>query len=216
MTRKLKMLGMAFVAVLALSAVSATAASAQKSYTCSAYPCTATGESAIGNDVFQTEGGKVECTSVYHVDAINAPTNDLTVTPTYTGCKAFGFVEAKVEMGSCHYTFTTPTETTGPDDLHAPVDVVCSEAAKPITVTAGTCKITIGAQTTGGVVNITNDTAAGDVTVKAAVTGIAYTVVTDGFGCPFAGTGAKAGGTYTQANPVTIDSPVSTTKIDIG
>jgi hypothetical protein len=72
-------------------------------------------------------------------------------------------------------------------------------------ITAGTCKVTIGEHAPGGVVNITNN-ASGDVSVQAAVTGISYTVTQDGFGCPFAGTGAKTGATYTQHSPVTFDA----------
>src|SRR6187397_3604907 len=105
MTRKFKTLGVALFAVLALTAVAASAASAA-SYTASSYPTAGTGESAVGNDVFTTEGGTVECKSHY-VATLSAASTDLTVTPTYTNCKAFGFLEAKVTGGK--YTFTEPT-----------------------------------------------------------------------------------------------------------
>jgi hypothetical protein len=213
MTRKLKMLGMAFVAVLALTAVSASAASATN-YTASAYPTTGTGTSALGNDVFTTEGGKVECASHFE-GTLTKASPELTVKAKYTSCKAFGFVNATVDMGTCDYLFTEPVGGV------APVDVTCTTTASepkvvdPITITAGTCKVTIGAQKTSGGATITNTGT--DVTVQANVSGVGYNVVTDGFGCPFAGTGAKAGATYVQGSAITFDAVSPTTSsIDIG
>jgi hypothetical protein len=83
--------------------------------------------------------------------------------------------------------------------------VVCA-AGKSVGITAGTCKITIGSQTPGGHVIFRDTAEPGDVHEIATATGINYTVITDGFGCPFAGTGAKTGASYTQHKEVTIDS----------
>ena len=205
MTHKLKTLGVALVAVLALSAMVASAASA-KQYTAASYPTTGTATSALGNDVFTTEGGTVECASHFE-GTLTAASNTLTVKPTYTGCKAFGFVEAKVEMGNCDYLFTTPTKT-ATDVYTIQADVRCTSGT--IKVIASSCEITIGEQNPGGHVIATLDTntpaTPNDVTVQATVTGINYTVVKDGFLCPFNGTGAKAGGTYSQKAAITFAS----------
>jgi hypothetical protein len=210
MTHKLKMLGMALVAVLALTAVSASAASAAN-YTSSVYPTTGTGESALGNDLFTTEAGTVECKS--HFQGTLAATNtDLTITPTYTSCKAFGFLSATVT--GCKYTFTEPTGSA--DSYSAKVDVTST-----CTIVASTCEVSVPTQGPLSSVAITNDTAAGDVTVKANVSNIGYTVVKDGIGCPFLtpnGTPeAKTGATYKQGTAITFDavSP-STATIDVG
>lgn len=206
MTRKIKMLGMAFVAVLALTAVSASAASAA-SYTASSYPTTATGTSALGNDVFTTEGGKVECAS--HFEAtLAAASVDTTWTAKYTSCKAFGFVEAKVSH--CKYTFTEPSG--GGDTWEAKAIHI---VGNPCTIEAGTCKVSVPLQGPLGKVHILLDTATGIITVKANVTGVKYNVTADGFGCPFAGTGEKTGATYVQGNAVTI-AATNGAKIDIG
>jgi len=211
MIRNLKTLGVALCAVLALSVVVASAASAAN-YTASSYPTTGTGESELGNDVFKTEAGNVECKS-HFAGTLSASSSTLTVTPTYTKCKAFGFLEATVNMGSCDYLFKAPT---GEKDAYtAAVEVKCTNAASPITISAGTCKTTVGEQAPTGSVAITNETAAGDVKVKASVTGIKYTVTEDGFACPFGGTGAKTGATYTQTNAITFDSTNGAT-IDVG
>lgn len=204
MTRKFKTLGVAFVAMLALSAIAASAASAEKQYTCSAYPCTGTGESVLGNDTFTTEAGTVECKAHFE-GTLNAASSHLTVKANYNKetCK-FGPLAAHVQMNSCDYTFETPKSTGKADEFTAPVKVTCG--ATPIVITAGTCEVHVGEQTPAGGATITNDTAAGDVTVKANFTGITYNVTKDGFGCPFAGTGLKHGGTYIQHNPITFDS----------
>jgi hypothetical protein len=192
MTRKLKTLGVALIAVFALTAVMASGASAEKSYTATLYPTTGTGTSALGNDIFTTEGGTVECAS-HFVGTLKEKSNDLTITATMTGCKAFGFLEAKVT--GCVFTFTTPFGS----PIVAPVDVV-----NPCTIEASTCHVTVPVQTGLAHIGITNN--ALDVSILATLTGITYTVTKDGFLCPFNGTGAKTGGTYKQVSPVTFAS----------
>jgi hypothetical protein len=215
MIRKFKTLGVAIVAVLALSAVVASAASAAN-YTASSYPTTGTGTSAVGNDTFITEAGKVECASHYE-GTLTGPSSSLTVKATYTSCKAFGFLSAKVAMNGCDYTFTTPTGTA--PNFTAPVDVTCPAGAT-ISITSPesspVCTTTIGAQGPLSSVAITNVAGSpGDVTVKSAVKNIAYTVTQDGFGCPFNGTGAKTGAEYIQDSAVTFKSTNGAT-IDVG
>jgi hypothetical protein len=171
-------------------------------YTASSYPTTITASSAVGNGTFVTEGGSVECASHFQ-GTIAASSPTLTVTPTYTGCKAFGFLGMTIVMNGCDYSFKSPTGSG--DNWSAGIDIVCP-AGKVIEITAGTCKITIGSQSTGGSAAITNNTAAGDMLIKPNLTGIGYTVTQDGFGCPFAGTGAKTGATFTQHSAITFDS----------
>lgn len=206
MTRKLKTLGVALIAVFALTAVMASAASAVN-YTASKYPTTGTGTSLKGNDVFTTEGGTVKCASHFEGTLTEAK-NSMTVKATYTDCEAFGFLSATVDMGSCDYLFTEPNASN-----NAVADVQCTDSTKPIRVVASTCEATIGAQTTTGHTNITNS--APNVSVRATVGGIKYTVTKDGFLCPFNGTGAKTGGTYNQESAITFASTNGAT-IDIG
>ena len=218
MTRKFKTLGVALFAVLALSAMVASAASAA-SYTASSYPTTGTGTSAVGNDTFITEAGKVECASHYE-GTLTAASTSLTAKATYTSCRAFGFLSAKVVMGTenkgCDYTFTTPTGTA--PNFTAPVDVNCTSGVITITApeSSPVCTTTIGTQGPLNSVAITNVAGSpGDVTVKAGVKGIAYNVTQDGFGCPFNGTGAKTGAEYIQDTAVTFKSTNGAT-IDVG
>lgn len=220
MNRKFKMLSMALVVVLALTAVSVSAASAAK-YTASSYPATGTGTSALGNDTLRTEAGVLECASHFE-GSLTAASDQLTIKATYTGCRAFGFINATVSMGTCDYLFTTPTAVVS-NKSSASADVKCTKtesepkAVDPIKIVVSTCELEIGEQNPGGSVAITNETAAGDVKIQASMTGINYTVTKDGLGCPFSGAGAKTGATLLQDNAITFDvvSPSAGT-IDVG
>jgi hypothetical protein len=187
MTRKFKTPGVALFAMLALTAVSASTASAA-SYT-SVYPAWITGSSALGNDVFTTEGGTVECAAHFSA-SLSESSSQLWVTPTYTGCKAFGFLSA--EVTGCWYYFGALTTTWS--DLNI---------VSPCTIKASTCHVTLVAQSFRSTV-VTSNTGT-DISVQANVSGLKYNVVTDGFLCPFNGTGAKTGATYKQGSAVTFD-----------
>jgi hypothetical protein len=204
MVRNIKILGVALCAMFALTAVMASAASAEKSYTCSSYPCTGTGVSAFGNDTFATEAGTVKC-KAHFKGTLAGTSSTLTVIATYTECK-FGEFNATVSMGSCDYLFETPKSTGVADEFTASVQVKCAEASKPIIISSLTCEVHVGEQTPGGHVIITDETGAKDVKVRATVTEITYNVTKDGIGCPFAGTGLKHGGTYTQHEEMTFDA----------
>jgi hypothetical protein len=182
------------------------------SFTMSSYPTTVTGESAVGNDTFTTEAGTMECKTHYSSTSSSA-NSQLTVKTTITGCRAFGFLEATVNMGSCDYLYKSLTGSG--DNWSAAVDIKCTNPAEPIRIIAGTCEVTIGEQSLGGSVSITNNTAAGDMSIKAGMSGINYNVLKDSFGCPFGGTGAKTGATYTQHSAVTFDSTNGAT-VDVG
>ncbi len=202
MNRKLKTLGAVLLAVFGLTASTASAAN----YTASSYPATATGVSALGNSVFTTEAGSAECQTHYEA-TLSKGSSDLTVKPTVTNCKAFGFLSA--EVTGCTFTFTEPTGTGG--SYSANMDIT-----SPCTIKASTCHATVPVQGPLSHVGITN-LATGDVSIQATVSNIKYTVNTDGFLCPFNGTGAKTGATYVHREAVTFDavSPASAV-IDVG
>lgn len=205
----LKTLGLLGLAVLALSMIGAATATAAN-YTANSYPATGTAESGAGNDVFTTEAGSLECNKHFQ-GSLNGATPTLTITPTITGCKAFGFLSATVNMNGCDYLFTEPTGTL--PNFSAKVDIVCP-AGKVIELNAGTCKVTIGSQGPLSSVALTNT--GSDVLVKAAITGISYTVVQDGFGCTYSGTGAKTGATYIQESQVTFASTIGGANLHVG
>jgi len=211
MTRNLKLLGVALIAALALTALVASAASAAN-YTASSYPTTMTGESPLGNNTLKVEHGSVECKAHYEGTLVGA-SSSLTVKATYTECRALIFLSASFNMGSCDYLFAQPSGSA--DSYTALMSIKCTNAASPITIVAGTCKMTIGEQGPLSNLAITNETASGDIKIKFNLAKIGYTVTEDGFGCPFTGTGARGGATYTHDSSVTLDS-LSGSPVDVG
>jgi hypothetical protein len=180
----LKTLGLTIVAVLAMSALAASAASASQ-YTASAYPATATGANTVGDETLTTTGGPVQCKS-HFTGTLAAASSTLTVTPKYTECKAFGFLNATVAFNGCDYLFHAGAAKGG-GVYDNSVDVVCP-AGKAVTIAAGTCEVDVPAQT--GLKNVkTTNLASGTITVEPNVTPITMNVTKDGFGCPFHGTG---------------------------
>lgn len=192
MSRTLKVLGIAFGVSLAFSAVMASTSMASQ-FTASSYPATVTGSNTKGSEVINTEGGKIECNTHSASHALAAASSSLTITPTYTSCEAFGFLEATVNMEGC----TTTLDLIGflfPPFFIARKRIVCG-AGKSIKATAATCKIEIKGQT--GLESFSLSNSGTNIILKPNVTGIAYTVTQDGFLCPFGGTGNKTGGTWT-------------------
>ncbi len=141
MIRNYKALGLAFVAMLALSAFVAQGASA--------VPLTVEGLGG-GTNTFLTgdqDGGthvlkstaEVKCTEAHFLAkaTTGATINELTVTPSYptekagggNNCTAFGFANTHINMNGCTFTFTTPTSigigvvTWGTSQIH----LVCPE-----------------------------------------------------------------------------------------
>jgi hypothetical protein len=210
MNRKSKALTLVLLAALALAAVLASPAAAAN-YTASGYPETMRSSSPGWNVTWITEGGTVECAEELE-GTLSAASNSLTVKPTYWGCSAFGFLEAKAATNGCDYLFREPTGSI--DFYSAKLDITCP-SGKVIEFTTSTCKVTIGAQTGLSKISITNNTGFSDVSLDAEVQGVAYTVVTDGFLCPFNGTGAKTGAKYLHDAPVSF-APIFGKKFDVG
>lgn len=188
MRRNSKALGLALVAVFAMSALVASAAQAQQSYRSSASPTTLSG-SQVTKNVFHVPGaGTVECsTATFAGTQTGTAVSDVTITPTYSGCVAFGFSSTHINMNGCQYTFTTPS------NFKATSDVICPGSNKiqitPTFFGSSVCTVQVGAQTPSGVVDLENKESESHVLVTATVTGIAHSA-----GC---GASAASDGEYT-------------------
>ena len=173
------------VLVLAMSASVASVASAAEYHSAGA-PTTITGSQSSTNAFHVPGAGTVECTTAtFHSAQATTTTKELTVHPTYGGCKAFGFANTHINTAPCNYTFTEPSGG------KAAVHVACSGGSISITPTflgSSVCTMTVGSQTTGGNVDLANQ-AGGKVLVTSTVTNIAHSA-----GC---GASAAADGTYT-------------------
>jgi hypothetical protein len=159
MIRNLKTLGLALVAVFALSAVVASAASAQQGKFTSDGPVTWIGEETGAhfsmNNALTAFGLRVECpTSTYtghkyeetpHKFIPNNVTK-VTVTPHYrqvadnkdANCRAFpGNFPVTIHMNSCDYVINLGITTGGENTYGATYDIVCPPGNE-ITLTAWT------------------------------------------------------------------------------
>jgi hypothetical protein len=161
MSRNLKLLGTALVAVLAFAAVMASVAQA-KFDTITTFPTSEetailTGEADPAGGGTQTlttaNGTSLTCTGI-KIEQATVRDKDTTITahPVYTGCKIGGIVNTTVTTTGCNYLFTseTTTNTTSAKE-DATVHIEC-EAGKKIKLgpTLG-CELTIGEQTLHGV-----------------------------------------------------------------
>jgi hypothetical protein len=201
MIRNLKALGLAVVAVLAMSVVVASAAQAAPVVTISAGASVsvhATGEN-IGEKL-SIDGVTTECKTSHYTGTATSGSSTLTLNPTYTGCTLAGTgLTVHVTTTGCGYLFHLQNKSGSTNN--ASVDIECGASPIKIEGTGTSCVATIGAQS--GLSNVSGTNDATDVTIKSNVSGIKATVVTDGFLCPFNGTGAKTGGTYTSTGYLT-------------
>lgn len=178
MHRNLKALGLALVAVFAMSAVAASAASAKYDTfrTQNGETVTPTVSSISASQRFKIEGAEEEsnCKEISATGSLLDKTTDVTVAPTYSNCTATrngSTVAATVETTGCEYTFTGETNASE----HAEVHILC-ETGKSIHIKVTALKLqcfTIPPQTVGGIHYInTGTTPNRDIDIKATATGI--------------------------------------------
>jgi hypothetical protein len=188
MLTKLKIIGLTAIAALAVSAVAATAAQANPQFHVESAPATITG-SQTTQQVFTTDAGTVSCTGAsFHGESSVLTKFDQTLTASYSGCTAFGFINAPIHMNGCAYVFKLTSDTIAPFD--ATVYVECP-TGKVIEVTGPFgCNVTVGTQGPLGGVAISNNGSktARDLNVSLNVTGVTYT----SHGC------SNPDGTYTN------------------
>ena len=173
--RNLKALGLALVAALALSAVAASTASATQAHLTSK-----DGVSTFrvhGHQLADVVGGpisaftapngthdEIKCaTGTYdELGAFAAKFTEISVTPTYTGCRTGGGLWATVTHNGCSFKFHTLTKTG--TDFSAKADLVCP-AGKQVEVhvylfsnhTFPVCTLDMAAQTGLEGVTLTNE-----------------------------------------------------------
>ncbi len=170
MTRNIKILGLALVAMLAVGTVMASGASALKPHlTVESYPATLTGEQTGAHNVFTLEGGrKTTCESVKYSGTYTETQakgeSGSVVTPEYINCTTTILgnpTKSTVTLNGCRYNFTantfvSETEATGTEEL-----VECPEgkkaeshvwltSAKHLANEAALCTYAIGSQTVTG------------------------------------------------------------------
>ena len=161
-----------------------------------------TGSQSGSGDVLTTTAGTVKCSSIAYSGKVAAtPISEMSLTPTYGGCTAFGF-PGTVHANGCSYLLKVVSEATGT------VDIVCPEG-KELTVTAasaGTPKCTLhvpGGQTLGTATfhNLGSGSTA-EIEVTTNLTGIKYSH-TQGTGIGSCPSGSATNGSYTGKTLIT-------------
>ena len=202
MIRSYKALGLAMMALFAFGAIAAQSASANPLTVGGGVAkvfVTGTTDKTSVHTLTVEPGLAVECThALYSGSAavVSGAVNELTLTPEYTGCKAFGFATAHVKHNGCTYTLTTPTKlktgevTWGKEQIH----VVCPEGKKleitPTSFGVSVCTASVGSQTpsAGHLVSRNGETEF-ELTDEATVEGVTYT--STGSACGKGGNTAK-------------------------
>lgn len=160
MIRNFKSLGLALVAVLALSAVVASSASAVGKFTSAAgYPQTLVTEDTGEEDVFIVSGNTLTCANEQFTGELTGASSELKVTPDYVNCKTKGaaFNNVTVTDNGCYFVFTVTT-TVATDHDSGNVHIKCpigqkieihhysSEHNHKVTG-ASSCTVTVAEQT---------------------------------------------------------------------
>lgn len=164
------------------------------------YPVTMSGQQLGSGPVFGTEAGNATCESTTLTSpSLSGDAASLTLTPAFSKCKAFGFASATVTTTGCTFSLQGPSETATIESFEGTMNLSC-EAGKSIVIVAVSCEIQVPGQTGLNTIKYVNHTEKSPQNFDAtfALTGIKYNVVKDGFLCPFAGTGEKSGGTFSD------------------
>lgn len=186
-----KKLGLAITTAIIAAVLVAPAASAAE-FLAEEYPATWSGEQ-VGEAPLTLNLGEqsVTCESAQLTAVISGAQTSLVASPSFSGCVAFGFSGATVNVNGCAFALLEPSE-----ELAGSLDIECPEG-EGIQINAGTCGVLIGDQAgLGGVGYQNSESFPATVTVALGIEEIAYTVVTDGFLCPLPGTGSYGDGTY--------------------
>lgn len=188
MSRKIKALGIACVAVFALTAISASSATAASAFTVGTGGTKIDGTQATTQKLALGAGGTiVKCTTSTLKATVSAGTvTELTAIPLFGGCALAG-VTATIETHSCTFTITnTATAFT------ANVDLTNCPSTAGIVINTAFCTVTMSNQGPLSSVTLSNNGGSpADVTATLLVFNIAYT---GSIGCP-----ANVAGSHSDA-----------------
>lgn len=189
MSRQLRLLGLALLALVASGAITATGAQAGL-FTAGEYPATITG-SSVGVHILHTEIGNMECEPTFD-GVLEAPAAELTLIPTYATACEIGMSEVHVTNNGCDFKLHAGN-TLAEDAVAGTMDIVCPEGnAMDFEITSNpTCHLKIPGQAGLSALTYTNRTMAKDVDVDFSIGGLVYRLDNN---CPVVGNFAN--GTY--------------------
>lgn len=190
MIRRFRRLGLAFAATAAISSSMLAAPALGVQFHTSASPTTLSGE-GVTAQVFEFPGaGTVKCNSAKFTGTVTGTTvNEIQVSPSYSGCSAFGFATTHLFTTQCGFK---SDGLSGSGVFTATVHFLCSGTGKivftPTFLGASVCTIEVSSQTPGNVVHVANQDNEDYLLVTSTLNGISHTA-----GC---GTSAASDATY--------------------
>ena len=198
---RMRTISLSLFAMLAMSAIGAVGATSASAFTLllsePAAQLVLAGQK--GNHVFTVEEKAVECTTVKFHGATTALSQTLIeVSPTYTGCTAFGFINSTVHVNGCKYLL----HISGLTDINCPT----GKDIQILVANGSGCTILVLPQTGLEKTTFTNALGANGrmaVQVGIAITNIAVHSNGKGLGCPSA---AATKGEYTGTSVAEGDS----------
>lgn len=199
LSRQIRLIGVAALAVLATSAVAVTSAQAGE-FTAAEYPATITGQQINGPHEFTTELGLMGCKPEFHGE-LAAASSELTITPSYeTECSIGGKV-VHVDMNGCDYRFHAGN-TLAMHVVEGSMDIICPEGNEiDFEITSmPICHLTVPEQLGLGDVTYTNRTMFKDVDLDFDIEDLAYGLDNE---CPVVGTFEN--GTYVGESTLKAD-----------
>lgn len=150
--------------------------------------------SQVEQNVLSTVAGKAQCTGAAFDGQLAEASTDLTLGASYSGCSAFGFVNATVKMNSCEYV--VDALNAGPPYVGG-FSVDCATPGDSIKVSVPSigCTVTVPDQSGLEAVSLANEGSgsARQVTADLDVSGLTYTASST---CP-GPAGTFSDGTYT-------------------
>jgi hypothetical protein len=174
MTRNIKALGLALIAVFALGALAAGAQAQTPVLTASeAGTVSVTTSQTIGaeSEYFESIGRKLECEKAHFSSTVATKNSAITIIPDYTdhtqggNCRAGGTLVTTVTEEGCDFVFHNPKTESGQTDYTVNVEIVCptTPVKKSITIhvrnllnNADACTITVPEQTAVGALTVKN------------------------------------------------------------
>ena len=179
--RTLKTLGLAVIAVLAMSTIVPSGVTAAEFHSGSSNTTVTVSSNQVQAFQYETGSEAIECSTLGGSGDISGKqtTAEVTYAPAYSGCKFLKnipFTVVQIDMNSCDYLITVGEETSGPVHVKCPT---VEGVPKQITITVkvfGTnfCEFHIPEQTPSGVADYANN-GGSQINVTPTATGISAT-----------------------------------------
>jgi hypothetical protein len=214
--KHLKTLGLALIAVAALAAlVGASSASAAVFKTSQANP------SLSGNQAtphkFTVTGGSVTCeVAAFSGTGVGTEAAEQEMAPKYEKCKAFGFVNATVNMNTCKYNFHAAASGVATTvDLKSCTGGAGAAAVITSSLLGSNCKVEVfNKNAINGITFVNQPPGFAFLLEETASTNIHYKVTEDTGSCPLNGGENVETGQYTGNSEVTANAGASTIKVE--